>query len=71
DESDAVLRHGPFGPLSTARWYGTKMFPLVFALMALCISFMDLTLVQCVVVVVVGHVIFLPQIIHSFLSREF
>lgn len=57
--------------LSTARWYTTKIFPVGFATL---IGFLSLTqwgLGLCVLTLLVGLAILGPQLLYTFLHREY
>jgi hypothetical protein len=57
--------------LSTARWYTTKIFGLAFATVVIVASISQWRLIWAFVVIIIGAVILLSQIIHTFLNREF
>ncbi len=57
--------------LSIARWYTTKIFGLLFAIMLFFMTSLIWRLADAFVVLIVGVVILLSQIIDTFLNREF
>lgn len=57
--------------LSTAKWYATKIFGLVFATVVIFTTFSQWRLVSVFAVVIIGVAILLSQIIETFLNREF
>jgi hypothetical protein len=57
--------------LSTARWYTTKIFGLAFATIVIVVTITQWRLIWAFVVIIIGAVILLSQIVHTFLNREF
>ena len=57
--------------LSTARWYTTKIFAIIFAMGILSMARKQTDLLSCFLVITIGIVILVSQIIHTFLNREF
>jgi len=57
--------------LSIARWYTTKIFGLLFAIVVFFMTFLHWRLVDVFAILIVGIVILLSQIIDTFLTREF
>ncbi|RKY07926.1 MAG: hypothetical protein DRP65_09815 [Planctomycetota bacterium] len=57
--------------LSTARWYITRMFGLVFASCIYMLLLLQTGLALCLATIIVSLVILVSQIIHTFLNREF
>jgi hypothetical protein len=57
--------------LSMARWYTTKIFGLLFAIIVFFATFFYWRLDYAFAVLIIGAVILLSQIIDTFLNREF
>jgi len=57
--------------LSKARWYTTKVFPLAFVLVIIATTVSQWKLSTAFAVMIIGSLILLSQIIHTFLNREF
>lgn len=57
--------------LSKARWYTTKVFPLAFVLVIIVTTVSQWKLSTAFAVMLIGSLILLSQIIHTFLNREF
>ena len=57
--------------LSTANWYTTKIFGLVFAALVILTTFSQCSLVWVFTVIAVSAAILLPQIFDTFLRREY
>lgn len=60
-----------FSGLSTARWYTTKIFAIIFSMVILSIARKQTDLLSCLLVIMIGVVILVSQIINMFLNREF
>ncbi len=57
--------------LSIAKWYTTKVFPLAFVLVIIVTTVSQWKLSTAFAVMLIGSLILLSQIIHTFLNREF
>ncbi|MDH4239327.1 MAG: hypothetical protein OEW48_07170 [Phycisphaerae bacterium] len=57
--------------LSKARWYTTKILGLAFAMVVICMIFLQWRLSWALAMVIIGVVVLLSQIIDTFLNREF
>ncbi len=57
--------------LSTAKWYSTKIFGLVFAALIIIAVISQWRLVSVFATIIIGVLLLLSQIIDTFLNREF
>jgi hypothetical protein len=57
--------------LSRNRWYTTKVFGVVLATVVIFATIFGSSRQRALVVIIIGTAILLPQIIHTFLNREF
>jgi hypothetical protein len=57
--------------LSMARWYTTRIVGLCFAACILVAAFLQTSLALCIAVIVIGFVMLVFQVVHTFLRREF
>jgi hypothetical protein len=57
--------------LSKARWYTTKILGLAFAMVVICMIFLQWRLGWAFAMVIIGVLVLLSQIIDMFLNREF
>lgn len=57
--------------ISTAKWYTTKMFGIIFAGIILIVTFMSLDIFWAFAVIAAGILILAIQVFSVFLNREF
>jgi len=57
--------------ISTARWYATRIFGLVFAVVISVLAIAPLGVAKNFLIMVVAILVLAPQIVHIFLTREF
>lgn len=57
--------------ISTARWYATRIFGLVFAVVISVLAILPLGAVYSFLIMIVAILVLAPQIVHIFLTREF
>ena len=57
--------------ISTARWYATRIFGLVFAVVISVLAILPLGTIYSFVIMMVAILVLAPQIIHTFSTREF
>jgi len=57
--------------LSRKRWYATKIFPLAFVTIAICMVILQWNLIWAFIVLIISALILLTQITHTFSNREF
>ncbi|HEG44503.1 MAG TPA: hypothetical protein ENH94_10695 [Phycisphaerales bacterium] len=57
--------------LSRGRWFGTKMFYLIFAIIVMIIAFISQGLLGFTITIVIGLAVLLVQLFNMFMSKEF
>ncbi len=57
--------------LSTGKWFGTKMFSLIFAIIVMIIAFISQGLLGFTITIIIGLAILMPQLFNMFMNKEF